>query len=212
MIILNIAPHKKITMKSLLTSTLLLTLLMVSACGDDESSAPAAENAEEVITDVRLIFTPQGSGATVTAVAQDPDGEGPQALQVQGDITLQAATTYELTLELINAENPVDIEDITEEIEEEANEHMFFFSWTDGLFSNPTGNGNLDNRADAVNYEDSDGDGLPLGLTTTWTTGPSAAGSFRVILKHQPDGIKTATSGANDGDTDVDISWQIAIR
>jgi hypothetical protein len=115
-------------------------------------------------------------------------------------------------MELTNAENPADIEDITEEVREEADEHMFFFSWTDGLFSDPTGNGNVDNRADAVNYDDADGDGLPLGLNTTWSTGPASSGSFRVILKHQPDGIKTATSGSSDGDTDIDISWQISIR
>lgn len=200
-------------MKSLLTFTLLFSLLIFSGCGDDdEPSAPVEENAEEVITDVVLTFTPQGGGATVTARAQDPDGDGPLPLQVLGDITLQSASNYELTLELTNAENPTDIEDITAEIREEADEHMFFFSWTDGLFSDPIGNGNVDNRADAVNYDDADGDGLPLGLSTSWSTGPGASGSFRVILKHQPDGIKTASSSATDGDTDVDISWQIVLR
>ncbi len=197
-----------------LQSLLALTIIFgVISCGDDdEPSAPAEENAEEVITDVMLTFTPQGGGATVTARAQDPDGDGPQDLQVLGDITLQSASNYELTLSLTNEENPIDIEDITAEIRDEAEEHMFFFSWTDGLFSDPTGNGNVDNRSDAVNYDDVDGDGLPLGLTTSWSTGPSASGSFRVILKHQPDGIKTATSGISDGDTDIDISWQIVLR
>ncbi len=197
-----------------LQSLLAVTIIFgVISCGDDdEPSAPAEENAEEVITDVVLTFTPQGGGATVTARAQDPDGDGPQDLQVLGDITLQSASNYELTLSLTNEENPIDIEDITAEIREEAKEHMFFFSWTDGLFSDPTGNGNVDNRSDAVNYDDVDGDGLPLGLTTSWSTGPSASGSFRVILKHQPDGIKTATSGTSDGDTDIDISWQIVLR
>ncbi len=197
-----------------LQSLLALTIIFgVISCGDDdEPSAPVEENAEEVITDVMLTFTPQGGGATVTARAQDPDGDGPQDLQVLGDITLQSASNYELTLSLTNEENPIDIEDITIEIREEAEEHMFFFSWTDGLFSDPTGNGNVDNRSDGVNYDDADGDGLPLGLTTSWSTGPSASGSFRVILKHQPDGIKTATSGTSEGDTDIDISWQIVLR
>jgi hypothetical protein len=158
-----------------------------------------------------LIFSFVSCGEVI-ARAQDIDGDGPQSLQVLGDITLQSASNYELTLELTNAENPLDIEDITDEIREEAEEHMFFFSWTDGLFSDPTGNGNIDNRADAVNYDDADGDGFPIGLSTSWSTGPSASGSFRVILKHQPDGLKTATSGTSDGDTDIDISWQIVLR
>ena len=188
-------------------------MLALAGCGDDdEQMAPEEENAEEVITDVVLTFIPQGGGATVIVRAQDVDGEGPLPLQVLGDITLQSASNYDLTLELTNAENPTNIEDITAEIRTEAAEHMFFFSWTDGLFSDPTGNGNVDNRSDAVNYDDTDGDSLPLGLSTAWSTGPSASGSFRVILKHQPDGIKTATSGTSDGDTDVDISWQIFLR
>lgn len=200
-------------MKNLLTCTLLISLLIFSGCGDDdETTAPPEENGEEVITDVLLTFTPQAGGATVTARAQDSDGEGPLPLQVLGDITLQSASNYELTLELTNAENPTNIEDITAEIRQEDDEHMFFFSWTDGLFSDPTGNGNVDNRADAVNYDDTDGDDLPIGLSTSWSTGPGASGSFRVILKHQPDGIKTASSTATDGDTDIDVSWQIFLR
>ncbi|MEQ9300736.1 MAG: hypothetical protein RIF33_19345 [Cyclobacteriaceae bacterium] len=200
-------------MKILQTLLALLLAFSFISCGDDdEPAAPPEENAEEVITDVLLTFTPQEGGATVTARAQDSDGEGPLPLQVIGDITLQSASNYELTLELTNAENPADIEDITDEIREEADEHMFFFSWTDGLFSNPVGNGNIDTRFDAVNYGDTDINGLPLGLTTSWSTGPPASGSFRVILKHQPDGIKTTTSSSSNGDTDIDISWQILLR
>lgn len=200
-------------MKKLFYSMAMMSLLFVWSCGDDdgETPEPEEENPEEVITDVNLTFTPEGGGAAVTAAAQDPDGDGPLPLQVSSDIQLIENTTYTLSMELLNAENPNDVEDITEEIREEDDEHMFFFGWTDGLFGSPTGDGNIDNRADAVNYLDQDGSGLPVGLSTSWSTDNTGSGTFRVVLKHQPDGLKTAASSSTDGDTDVDITWNIAV-
>lgn len=183
------------------------TSLFLTSCGDDDE--PEEEEVEEVITDVTLTFTPVGGGAAITATATDPDGEGAQGLAVDGPVNLAANTMYTLTIDLRNS---IENESITEEIEEEDDEHMFFFSWTDGAFSSPMGNGNVDNRADAVNYADEDSGMLPLGLETTWTTGDASSGSFRVILKHQPEGIKTATSTANDGESDIDISWTLNIQ
>ena len=69
------------------------------------------------------------------------------------DVVLAANTTYTLNMDLINADDP---ESITEKIEEEDDEHMFFFAWTEGLFSDPTGDGNVDSRSNPVSYEDSD--------------------------------------------------------
>jgi len=88
-----------------------------------------------------------------------------------------------------------------------------FFSFTDNAFSNPTGDGNIDNASDVINYNDVDGNNNPLGLSTTWITGASAvsAGTFTVRLQHQPD-VKTATSGANDGDTDFELQFVMNIQ
>ena len=69
-----------------------LTLFIFTACEDDDAT-PAEENEEEVITDVKLIFTP-ASGSVVTATAQDPDGEGVQELQVSGAINLVSGSSY----------------------------------------------------------------------------------------------------------------------
>ena len=183
--------------------------LVFTACNDDD--VPPEENEEETITDVTLTFTPT-TGAPVTATWEDADGEGAGDPELT-PITLAANTTYTLTIDLVNAINPDDPESITEEIEEEDDEHMFFFSWTDGLFSDPTGDGNLGagNRAEAVNYEDEDDAGFPLGLETTWTTGDATTGEFRVVLKHQPD-IKSATSDSTDGESDVDITWEATVQ
>ena len=187
----------------------LLSLVIFTACEDDDV-VPEEEEEMEVITDVTLIFT-SDAGAVVTASAQDPDGEGVQELVVLDEIQLQAGTNYTLTFDIMNnLETPG--ESIGEEIAEEDDEHQLFFAWTEGAFSNPTGNGNIDNASDPVNYNDADGNGNPLGLNTSWTAGdPTTAASFTVRLQHQPD-VKTSTSGANDGDTDFELQFRLTIQ
>ena len=187
----------------------LLSLVIFTACEDDDV-IPEEEEEMEVITDVTLVFT-SDAGAVVTASAQDPDGEGVQELVVLDEIQLQAGTNYTLTFDIMNnLETPG--ESIGEEIAEEDDEHQIFFAWTEGAFSNPTGNGNIDNASDPVNYNDADGNGNPLGLNTSWTAGdPTTAASFTVRLQHQPD-VKTSTSGANDGDTDFELQFRLTIQ
>ncbi len=185
--------------------------IFVTACDDDDE--PAAENEEEVITDVTLVFTNAANASDVVrASAQDPDGEGAQPLAIQGSIDLDTSKTYTLTFEIFNnLETPG--EDIGEEIADEDDEHQIFFSFSDNAFANPTGNGNIDNASDPLNYSDSDDDSNPVGLVTSWTTSATAltGGTFTVRLQHQPD-IKSATTGANDGDTDFDLTFVLNIQ
>lgn len=192
-------------MKKTFLLSLLTVLLFTSGCTDNDE--PEIENEEEIITDVILSFTPE-SGAVIEAKALDADGEGFGDIEVLDTIRLKANTTYTLSIELLNA---IANESITEEVEEEAEEHLFLFSWTNDVFSDPVGNGNIDNRADAVNYLDADMANLPLGLETSWTSGEAGEGAFRVVLKHQPD-IKSSTSGATDGESDVDLTWVVEIE
>lgn len=180
--------------------------VMFMGCKDDDNPEP--ENEEEIITDVTLTFTPEGGGTPVVAAAEDPDGEGPEDIAIVSQIKLAPDTKYTLTIEL---ENSVAGESITEEVEEESDEHMFFFAWTEGLFTDPEGNGNMDSRSDVVNYGDKDDANMPVGLTTTWTAGSAGTGTFRVVLKHQPN-IKSATSTSGDGESDVDLTWNIEIE
>ncbi|MBA4057877.1 MAG: hypothetical protein C0490_24385, partial [Marivirga sp.] len=137
-----------------------------------------------------------------------------QDLVVNGPINLDIATTYTLKIDLINGlASPTSAEyDIDAEVEEEADEHMFFFSWTDAVFEDPAGDGNVDSRNDDVNYSDEDSKGLPLGLTTTWRSAPATStGTFRVMLKHQPD-LKSTTSTSADGESDLDITFTVNVQ
>lgn len=202
--------------KLLFTVCLLAGLVVLNGCQDD----PEPENIPELITKVRLRFTPVGGGTEVVVTASDPDLDGPRDLEVDGPIALARNTQYTLSIELLNELFGPNEEgyDVGEEVEEEADEHQFFFRWTAGVFSSPTGTGNILDApggvAGAVNYLDEDANGRPLGLRTSWTTineASQGAKSFRVVLMHQP-GIKSATSTNLDGEDDVDITFVISVN
>ncbi len=205
------------------------SLLVFTGCDDDDP--PPAENEEEVIDLVRLSFTEAGSTTPIVVAATDDDGEGPNDF-VPEVINLKENTTYTLRIEVRNEEEG---ENVTEEIQNEATAHQFFFAWTGQIFTQPTGLGNYaddgglgpfgnvnglvqytDDELDYQSEPDDDGvaprDNVPVGLETVWETASATteAEIFRVVLKHQP-GVKTATTNSNDGDTDIDIPFTINI-
>ena len=197
-------------------TSVLIAVVTITGCKKDDDLVvvpPAVENELEVITDVKLIFTNTSNASDVVeARAQDPDGQGVQDLSILDSINLDTSKTYTLTFEIMNnLDTPG--EDIGVEIAEEDDEHQIFFSFSNNAFSNPTGDGNIDNSADPLNYNDVDGNGNPLGLSTTWTTSSTqlSGGTFIVNLKHQP-GVKTSTSSASDGDTDFNLSFVLNIQ
>lgn len=194
------------------TYMLLLGGAVLTSCSNDDE-APEEENVVEVFTDVTLVFTNNADASDVVmAKAQDPDGVGVQELAILDEITLATGATYTLTYEILNALDPSDPEDIGAEIQGEDDEHQFFFGFTADAFSDPAGNGNIDNGNDPLNYGDTDDNGNPVGLSTSWTAGDASAdGSFRVRLQHQPD-VKSATSDVNDGDTDFDLTFVLNIQ
>jgi len=110
--------------------------LSLSSCKKD----PEDVNEEEVIT--TLNYTLAGGGSTVTLSFQDLDGDGGDAPTITGG-TLAANTTYSGSIELLNE---IEGEDITEEIEEEDEDHQFFFEATNGI---------------SITYDDADADGNP---------------------------------------------------
>jgi hypothetical protein len=193
-------------------SFLAIVLLgLITSCSNED---PVKQDVPEFISSVKLIFVPVGVGGVITATATDPDGLGSADIEVTGPIHLVKNVSYTLTFEILNnLAAPTDPEyDIDDEIEKEGDEHQFFFAWTNNVFSNPAGNGNIDNRGDLVNYNDEDVNGLPIGLSTTWTaTDVASTGTFRLLLKHQPD-LKSNTSTSSDGETDITLTFDVTVE
>lgn len=184
----------KITKTSLF---FLLTTLLIIGCGkDDDGPKPTTTppiNEEELITTVKLTFVDTaGNQPTVEAWFRDPDGDGGNVPTQFDTIRLVANTVYNTTITLLDeSKNPV--EDITQEVEEEADEHLFCY----------TPNGiNL-----TIIRTDTDGT-FEVGITTQWATGNGSVGTTKVVLKHQP-GVKDGTCAPGDTDVELDFITEI---
>jgi len=185
-----VSTRRLVTGIGLLTATIVL-----AACGDS-ATAPGGE--QELITRVTLTLTP-ATGAPIVSFIDDPDGNGPQAPSAQsGAITLTRGATYTGTVKFENRlVNPP--EDITEEVEEEANEHRVYYTVTGAGIT--------------VTTLDTDPAGRPLGLRYRVVAGSTAgAGAMRVVLCHYDDDPKVATSTSCQGDTDIDVTFNYTIN
>ncbi|UOQ54438.1 hypothetical protein [Hymenobacter cellulosivorans] len=175
---------------------LLLVAPLLGACKKDDDD-PQPDDDNEQITTVRYELTPVGGGTPITVQYRDPDGDG-GAAPVIGTLTLAAGTTYTGKLVLLDeTKNPV--VNTSDEIKEEADEHIFFFE--------PSGV-NL-----TITPTDKDAKGLAVGLETSVAAGAANAtgttGNLKITLRHQP-GSKNGTFAP--GDTDVEVTFPTAVR
>ena len=186
----------KLTYKFLLALFAILFLTMTS-CKDDDPVIDEPE--EEVITDLVFTLTPL-SGDPVTLSFSDPDGDGGDP-PIVATGTLAPNTTYTGTIE-VKDESGTPTMNITSEIQEEDEDHQFFFA--------------LNGLNATITYDDMDANGNPIGLSSTLTTSDASNGTMTITLRHEPD--KTA-SGVADGDatnaggeTDIEVTFNVIIQ
>jgi len=193
-------------MKNLLLKSFLFILIIpvCVACmhDDDDPAKPVNPNENELVTTVKLIIAPTANpAAEMYASYRDLDGDGGSA-PVIDTIRLDANTEYTVQVFILDeTKNPVDT--TSKEIEEEKNEHQFFYS--------KIGTYNL-----TTTYLDFDDHNVPVGLniklnTTTGFTEKTY--KFKVALKHQP-GLKPTTGSGDEslGETDLEVYFPILIQ
>jgi hypothetical protein len=177
----------------------LATLFTACSKDDDKTEPVVIPNQEEVITTLIYTLTPEGGGDAVELIFRDLDGDGGAQPVITVD-SLMAGTTYLGALELLNeSEQPV--EDITEEVKEEGDEHQFFFMGGSEL---------------TVMYNDKDVNNKPIGLNTKLTTTTAGEYALHIVLRHEPN--KDA-SGVADGDitnaggeTDIEVHFDVPVK
>ena len=148
-------------------AAILLAGVFMTACKKD--TKPTESNDEEIITTLKLNFTPISGGSTISYQFEDADGPGGENPILQ-DIVLAPTQTYNVSVELLNkTTNPVT--DITEEVAAESDAHRFYYE--------PTTASNI-----SVSGLNNDVNGIPLGITSTWTTTNAANGKIKVTLRH----------------------------
>lgn len=184
---------------SLWISSVSIVLLITGlySCKKDEqkpNDTPSAiQNEEELITTFTITLTDAvGVEPTVEATFRDTDGEGGNTPTTFDYIVLQSNTTYNATITLLN-ESVAPAENISEEVHEEGDEHIFCFEPTN---SNVT-----------ITRTDSDGT-YGIGLTSDWTTGDASSGTVLISLKHQP-GVKNGT--CEPGETDIELLFNVEV-
>ncbi len=213
--------------RSLASLGLVAALASLGACDEDSEHDEHGHNHEtEVFTTVRLNFTPQSGGAAVIATFIDPDGDGGMSGSADA-LVLEVGTTYDLRLDFLNElEDP--IEDVTLEIQEEAEEHQVFIRGSavegpataanpDALVVHAYADTELSYGANAV------GEDLPVGLANTITTRAQGRGTFAVMLRHLPElnemprkepGLASvmASGEALPGEVDVDVEFDLTVE
>lgn len=177
-------------------SIILFSGLLFTACSDDDN-APVPVNEEEIITTLTVTLAPNGGGDAITLQTRDLDGDGPNAPVVEVSGNLEAAATYNGSIVLLN-ETVTPAEDITEEVEEEADEHQFFY----------TIGGGLDVTTEYANF---DGNGNPLGTAFTLTAGAASSGTLTFTLRHEPTKPNTGLSDAG-GETDLETTFNVTVE
>jgi hypothetical protein len=178
-------------MKRLISTTAIVLLL--AACDSVEPDMEGAGE-QELITSVTLTLT--SSDATVTASARDEDGDGSN-FEID-ELVLTAGVLYSGG---IDVRDDVNDESITEEIEEEADEHQFFF----------IPEGDMAQRLQ-VTVTDQDSNGLPLGLEFDLqvTPGTTTSGTLRIVLSHFDEEPKNGVDRSSE--TDIDLVFPVRIQ
>jgi hypothetical protein len=205
----------------------LLTLIPIAfmlGCGSDVGNVNANsvldghdENPNEVMTTLKLTFTPADGGESFVITWADPELDGNPIID---DITLITGKSYYVDFEVFNElEDPT--KDVTPEIKDEMDEHQVFF--TGSAVEGPCNTTNQDALIEHL-YEDLDNNGWPIGLTNTFIAKASGSGILSVLLRHMPavNGTTVKTEGlaavmdtagttALPGSTDINVDFNVTV-
>jgi hypothetical protein len=175
------------------TTALGFALIFFLSC--KEAEIEPEEN--ELITTVQLEF--EGNFSKKTYTWKDLDGEGGQKPVIQ-PIGLSPGISYSVKISLLD-ESKSEIVDITDEVKEEADEHLFVYDISPSSLATYT-------------YGDKDANGFPIGLVGTIQSKTVGLGTLNVRLRHQPplNGKATKDGTAMPGSDDINIGFPITFQ
>ena len=205
---------KNIYIKPIIT---LFLFILTFACSKDEDPEPAHE--EEVITLVTVEVTKVGSSETARYNFEveghdhahddddhddhDDDDDHDDHEGEHMEIELEANSSYNVSMLIYNDSDPNNIENITLEIIEEADEHQIFYAITDELSGFSISSASNDTK---------DSSGNPLFIKTTWTTTGETSGDVVGYLIHEPTSKTGSTRTDFGGATDFEIEFEVHVE
>jgi hypothetical protein len=191
--------RKTILNKATIASAAVLMLL--AACDKKKIEDPKPVE-QELITTIQLNITGSG-GFDKTFSYRVENGFGSTT---QGNISIDSLVlapnqTYSVAVKVLN-EKASPAEDITEEVIEEKDAHLFLFQSTP-----VTGNGSI-----SITDGSKDSKSLPFNQSAVFHTGDAGSGKLVVTLKHEPaDKTAQQPEGAG-GETDAEATFPVTIK
>ena len=190
----------------------MLFTLIALGCADVEKPHDDHHHHEhEVMTTVELLFTDAAGTESISTWA-DPENDGDPQID---DISLSAGE-YSLGIRFLT-EMEEEPEDVTIEINDEAEEHQVFFTGS-AVFADDA-NGILD-----ISYGDADENDLPVGLLNDLTAS-AGTGELTVTLRHMPpeSGTPVKVAGLEDevyengfdnipGANDISVTFPVTVE
>ena len=177
-----------------LLALLFISTLVFTGCSDDDDHDDDHDHEHEVITTLTYTLTNGDDVITLTYQDLDPEDTVDGTATVSGNLT--ANTVYTGAVTLLN-ETDEEPEHLQEEIEEEADEHEFFYSSTVSGIS--------------VEKTDEDSNGNPVGFDTTLTTGDAGTGVLTITLIHEPEKPNDGTIADAGGSEDISVSFDVVV-
>ena len=193
-----------------LKATLLSSVLLFISCDKDDT--PDAENEIEVFTKAVIVVTnlSDDSSETYNFEVEEHDHEHSVVVQAQEDeeghgdhteIELESDSEYKFEITFLNDSDPNNVIDMTEEVIEEADEHLVFYELIgDGISYDTTSGDTLDSEGNALN------------LVTKWTTTAATVVDVEAYLIHQPTSKTGTTRDDFGGATDVEIEFEAHVE
>lgn len=190
------------TMKNLRVLSMATMVAFMGSMASCKKNDPPKPDEQELITTVKIYVNEEFSSFVQSFEYKVENGFGGSGGTIKIDtLKLKPNTKYSAVLTVLNEKaNPV--EDITTEIIEESNDHLFLFS------SNPSaGAGSV-----SATNGNKDKNGAPLNQTFTLNTNATGTGKFQVVLLHEPSNKNAIIISAAGGETDLDATFPVLIQ
>ncbi len=172
--------------KSILAAMLLI--FAFSSCKKDDTTE------QELITTVVVHVEATDGSFDQEFEWDDRDGDGGNA-PVIDEIVLPAGKTFHCHVHFYDRSKTPE-EDITTEVAEENTEHLLVYTISGANLT--------------ITPDDTDDNGKPFRLETTWGAGAASTGTVKVVLRHEPD--KNAANPDVTGDVDVEAEFVVKVQ
>lgn len=190
-------------MKKTINIVIAASIIFLSACDKDKNKVENPQPVEqELITTIRLHITGENSfDKTFSYKVENGFGTTSQGNISVDTLVLPAGKNYSVDVKVLN-EKTTPAEDITTEVIEEKNEHLFLFQ------SQPA------TGAGAITFSDGskDENGLPFNQSVVFHSATAGSGKLVVTLKHQPTDKNAPLPENAGGETDAEATFPVRLQ